>query len=229
MKAFIIHTSHEKSLEYANKALASFELYQNWQPELFKGVEPITLSLFEEKYPLQIKQQSRAEIFFNVDKKRYTTKKCCSYNHYRLFQLCIELDQPIAVIEHDSHCVADWTNIDFEEILLMNIVSAIRQHPTLEVRIKNENIDWGLQDLCLQEMNYRHDPTWNNAIIIPGTAAYAVTPQGAQKMINVYESVGWEQSDFIINTHNVRIQTIVPELFTFKLPNLKTSHGDLVL
>lgn len=45
-------------------------------------------------------------------------------------------------------------------------------------------------------------------------------------MIKAYEKDGWEQSDFIINTNYVRIQTIVPELFTFKLHNLAMSHGN---
>lgn len=44
-------------------------------------------------------------------------------------------------------------------------------------------------------------------------------------MIEAYETIGWEQSDFMLNSSVVRIQTLSPELFTFKLPNLKTSLG----
>jgi len=36
---------------------------------------------------------------------------------------------------------------------------------------------------------------------------------------------GWDQSDFFINTKNVKMQYTIPEYFTFKHSNLNTSHG----
>ena len=226
MKAFIIYVSvNKKSKEYANYALKSFNNKNGWQPELFSGITPNTLFEFEEKYPIKTKLNSRAMIFWKTDKKRYYVKKSCSMNHYRLFKKCIELDKPISIIEQDSYCISDWNNVDFNDILLLNIQSAIEKHPSGEIRRGDHQIKDGLNDLNMIGMNYRHDPKLSHGIMIPGTAAYAITPIGAKKMINIYENIGWEQSDFIINTAYVNIQTIVPELFTFKLPNLQMSHG----
>lgn len=232
MKTFIIHTLHQKSIQYANSCLDSFKYYTGWEPEMFLGVTIDSLPEWEKKYPLKIKKKSRAKLFEKEGKnnkqnhKRFLTKKSCSYNHYRLFHMCIELGQPIAVVEHDSHCKNNWVNQPFEDVLLMNISSAVARHPDPKVRKANKNVKYGIQNLNLTHMNYRHDPEIKHGIMIPGTAAYAITPRGAKKMINVYEHIGWEQSDFIINTAYVTIQTIIPELFTFKLPNLATSHGE---
>jgi len=133
------------------------------------------------------------------------------------------LNEPIAVIEHDSHCIEDWQGTIFEDILVLNINSAL-SNPVLK-GLDYKDVLNGVNDLQVGGLVYRHDPAINGADMMPGTAAYAVTPQGAQKMISAYDADGWEQSDFIINTHYVRIQTLLPELFTFKLKNLRSSSG----
>ena len=230
MKAFIIHTPHQKSIEYANKALMSFNQFKGWEPELFQGVTIETLSEYENKFQLNTKIDSRAIIFEQENHPAYKVKKSCSFNHYRLFTRCIELDEPIAIIEHDAHCVGDWTHYNFDDILVLNVKSALARNASKYVwHLNTKPFSQGINNLEIEGMVYRHDDNINGAKLIPGTAAYAVTPNGAQKMLDVYENIGWDQSDFIINTAYVRIQQIVPELFTFKLPNLKTSHGKNLL
>lgn len=229
MKAFIIYVKGNKtSEEYANKALDSFNSNNGWEPTLFEGIKLSTLSYWEEQYPLQMKKLSRVASFRRRQTKtKYNTKKCCSMNHYRLFQKCVEINEPIAVIEHDSHCTGNWLDIDFDDVLILNAQSAIQQLTLAFVqRQYNNQVEKGIHDLNLKGLYYRHDPEINGANIMPGTAAYAITPTGAQKMIDVYENIGWEQSDFIINTHYVRIQTLNPELFTFKVKNVSMSHGE---
>jgi len=226
MKAFIIYIPDAQSIEYADAAKQSFLAFNGWSPELFLGITPETLSVVESQYNIKTKPRSRATDFYNNNYTTYTTKKCCSLNHYILFKKCVVLNEPIAIIEHDAHCVGDWQYEDFDDILVMNICSALTQSTLLPIINMNKcpTIP-GINNININGLNYRHDPDINGAHMMPGTAAYAVTPHGAQKMIEVYENIGWEQSDFIINTAYVTIQTIVPELFTFKLPNLSMSHG----
>ncbi len=226
MRVYIIHIPHTDSIRYAQAAELSFAKFSGWKPELFLGITKETLPDFEKQYPLNIKEKSRAMDFYNTDRNLYSIKKCCSMNHYRLFLKCVELDEPITIIEHDSHCIGDWKNIIFDDICVLNSESAIQQEVLQPIQhINQQPVKQGIADINYSGLHYRHDPKINGSHIMPGTAAYAVTPAGADKMIKVYENIGWEQSDFIINTAYVRIQTIVPELFTFRLPNLSMSHG----
>jgi len=226
VKAFIIHTGSGQSLEYANRSLDSFCCFKGWSPQLFQGVTPKTLPEFEKRYPLEMQPASRVADF--LKQKRHSllaAKKSCSLNHYRLFKICAELGEPIAVIEHDSLCVGDWPDEGWQDILVLNADSAFDQASLKRLRYKNYRFKPGVNGAHFNGLYYRHDPEIFGAVMMPGTAAYAVTPQGAEKMIKVYEEKGWEQSDYIINSAHVEIETLMPELFTFILPNLKTSHG----
>lgn len=223
MRAFIIHTHHNKSIEYANKALESFDNYYGWKPELFNGVTIETLSEYEEQYHIKVKTESRA-ITFPLN--HFKVKKSCFLNHYRLFHKCIELNKSLAVIEHDSHCISNWTDLKFDDILIMNYNSAIRQHVFKNIWDKNLLLtEVGLSDIDFS-VKYKFEERLKMESAIPGTAAYAITPTGATKMLEAIHTYGWDQSDYIINTGYVRIQCLNPELFTFKLPNLKMSHGE---
>lgn len=183
MKAFIIHTNHANSLDYANQALASFSGFKGWEPQLFLGLTVETLPEFEQQFDIKTKKNSRAECFLAKSLEQYQTKKCCSLNHYRLAKCCVEIGEPIAVVEHDSHCIGDWVNPDFGDILILNIHSALSQHTLKPITKKNPipEIQNGVHDINVPRLCYRHDPCINGASIMPGTAAYAIKPHGAKK------------------------------------------------
>jgi len=226
VKAFIIHTGSGPSLEYAHRSLESFSEFKGWDAELFQGVTPETLPEFEERYPLEMKPDSRVADWLEQEQHDLlAAKKSCSMNHYRLFKICEEFGEPIAVIEHDSMCIGDWKDEEWQDILVLNASSAFDQTTLRRLRNRNLRIKPGINKAHFRGLYYRHDAEIYGAVMMPGTAAYAVTPQGAEKMIQVYEEKGWEQSDYIINSAHVDIETLMPELFTFITPNLKTSHG----
>jgi len=72
---------------------------------------------------------------------------------------------------------------------------------------------------------YYRENVWKDSMMAPGTGAYAITPQGANKMLEAVEMFGMDQSDFMINSFNVRMQYVLPSPVKFNTVNLSTSYG----
>ena len=226
MKAFIIYIkNHTKSEEYANTCLSSCN--NKFQAELSEGVTPESLDHYEKVHDFTRIVPSRVNNFYKENKTLFYTKKSCFMNHVRLWHKCVELNHPIAIIEQDSFCIKNWDNIQFDELLILNVKSAFNQK-VFEHLWKKHNkplFNDGVQDYNANVLKYYFDNKFKNHHMMPGTAAYAITPKGAKRLIENLSTTGWEQSDYFINTFNVKIQTASPEYFTFKLKNLNMSHG----
>ena len=221
MKTFVIYVKgHKKSEQYMNKCIESCS-NSNFDAEPFEGVTPATLNEYTQ-YP-EIKN-GRAECFKSENKKIYETKKSCFTNHVRIWKKCIELNQPVAFVEQDSSCIRQWNNQIFNEVLILNISSAFKQ-PVFDHVMNKPNLDLGVHNYNYSPLFYRFNNIFQNSLLIPGTGAYAITPLGAKKLLNILEKHGWDQSDFFINTKNVNLQYVTPEYFTFKLKNLNMSYG----
>ena len=220
MKAFLIFVKdHLGSTTQASTALASCK-NTGFEVELMEGITPSTLSQSRVHA-----DGSRASNFFEQNLKLYKTKNACFLNHVRVWNKCIELNEPIAFLEHDVGCIRDYIEEDFEDVLILNILSAMKQEVFNDIKDKGK-WDIGIHSYEYEPLRYRHlVEDWKGSFMMPGTGSYAVTPKGAQKLLDAYEKYGWEQSDFFINTANVTIQYIVPEYFTFKSKNLNMSHG----
>jgi GR25 family glycosyltransferase involved in LPS biosynthesis len=228
MKSFIIHvTSNKKSVEYANICLQSCQ--GKFDAQLFEGVTPDTLHTYEAQYPFTHMVDSRAKDFSEENKLLYKIKKSCFMNHVRLWNKCIELNETIAVIEQDSFCVRSWQPVAFDDVLIMNFESAWNQRifkGFWKEGHKKPLIKEGIFDYENNKMmHYHRKNNYHDSYRIPGTAAYAVTVQGATKLLASLKKNGWEQSDYFVNNKNVRLQAFGPEFFTFKMPNLNMSHG----
>ena len=62
-----------------------------------------------------------------------------------------------------------------------------------------------------------YDGTWHWSILC--------LPKGAKKLLSAIDKHGFDQSDFMINSKNVRMQYIVPSPVKFNTVNLSTSYG----
>lgn len=226
MKSFIIYVKgNTDSEEYARVCINS--LHEGFEGELFEGVQRSTLSEWDKQTGNLEPMESSRAVGHRLDtQKRYETKKSCFLNHVRLWKKCIELDEPIAVLEHDSYCVRSWDNIQFDELLILNITSAFNQKVFNSLRPQVQSIEWGfgISSYNKSPLIYNKNENFRGGLMMPGTAAYAVTPKGAKRLLS-HLHLGWEQSDYYINTKSVNIQYMIPEYFSFKLPNLRMSHG----
>jgi GR25 family glycosyltransferase involved in LPS biosynthesis len=114
----------------------------------------------------------------------------CFYSHYRLWQKCVELNEPIAIWEDDIVLVRPYKPVEWTDVLVLAL-----GHPA-------------------KTDKYRHyydspegDPTAADYYqsSMPGCCGYAIKPETAKKLLKVYSKT-YLPADNAINQHHVIIQ-----------------------
>jgi GR25 family glycosyltransferase involved in LPS biosynthesis len=178
--------------------------HSGWQPELRPGYVAGDVPVE------QVKLDGHLARYTGV---KQLTKLACFWNHVRFWQEVTDADQGAVFLEHDVMCVADATGFhhDFEHLFH----DSGKHHTYRNQGIKISEI-------------YRGTNQYSGATTMAGqggTAAYYVSPAGAQQLLEAYYKWGAEQSDLFINSYNIDIHTHDPSLFELDLTSISTSHG----
>lgn len=228
MKTFVIKIlGHTKSEEQAEKCMNS-ALLHGYNVEYFSGTTPDTLYEAEKIWKFGVMEPSRAYNFKGENIHKYFTKKSCFMNHVRLWNECVKSNEPIIVLEHDALAKRKWDNANFKEVLVLNINSAKANNRNVGKKFGPfEYKKTGHTEIHELNYNFRYwqENIWEGGCLMPGTASYAITPAGANRLLESLYKNGWDQSDFFINGKNVNIEYASPEYFGFNGKNLKTSRG----
>jgi GR25 family glycosyltransferase involved in LPS biosynthesis len=126
-------------------------------------------------------------------------------SHFLLWNECAKGDEDYLILEHDARLIDDPKGIDFEDVLHLDA--------------------WRFEEAEGEEGVTEHAFIVKGWKTMKGAFAYIIKPHAAKKLLEAADKYGWEQNDHFINSFNVKIQIVLPEYFTFKLPNLNTSHG----
>lgn len=116
--------------------------------------------------------------------------KGCFLSHYRLWQKCAELDEPIVIWEDDIVLSRKFLSIDWKDVLVVALGhpnKSPRYMPLLE-----------LPEGEPQALDYRNSS-------MPGCCGYAIKPNAAKKLIETYEKT-FLPADNAINSTIVKIQ-----------------------
>ncbi len=230
MKAQIVYIKdHKESEQQAQQALTSFEKYK-WDVKLHEGLVAENIEDTEEFKNYKIIKNSRLLDFKVENRHKYLTKMACAINHVRFWNKVIETNEPMAFIEHDGICTMTWDNLEWNDYLILNCEFVFRPPNKLGL-LQFMNYDWktfGLSRWAADyPLKYHKENVWKGSDMAPGTGAYAITPQGARKMLKAVGTHGLDQSDFMINSFNLKMQTCIPSPVTFNSINLSTSYGTL--
>lgn len=229
MKANIIYIeSHAKSREAAQNCLQSCEKFGIIDAELVSGITPASLSDIEERYPIKPVPNSRAYAYETEQQPMYHTKKSCFFNHVLFWERVVAANEPMIFLEHDAVCVREYDTPEFDEVLVLNLDAAFRHNKNLWKKHAYSYIYKDEQTTVrplVSSLKYWKENDFKNGYLIPGTAAYAITPKGASRLLDSMWTNGWDQSDFFINTKNVNIEYADPQYFGFSGPNMSTSKG----
>jgi GR25 family glycosyltransferase involved in LPS biosynthesis len=238
MKAQIIYTpSNSESAKIGKEALQSFKSFKGWNVTLKEGVvredfdDLITGNKLRNDFDVKFAEKGRLWMMKNGDDMVWKTKQACVFNHLYFWKKVIEANETMCFIEHDIICVADAEDYEFEDYLILNMGDAftnkkypvrtgVRNYPVVMKEKYNNLLDDKSYPLVYNKPN-----VWENAYMVPGTAAYAITPAGAKKMLEAALTIGLDQSDFILNTKNCKVEYINPSPVVFNTQYVTTSWG----
>lgn len=225
MKANLIYVKgHDQSEAQAQIAIESLNLF-NWDVELISGIIPDTLN--ESDFPYDNLNDSRFADFAKEGGRKYYVKKSCLFNNLKFAERVIEADEPMIFLEHDVLAINSLPDLDFDEYCFLSYQYAFMAPSSLNKPPYNKYFIYGkpgINEFPLDyPLKYYHNSIYKGAIQTPGTAAYALSPKGAEKIL-MAASKGLEQSDYIINSMNLRLQYLWPSPIKYQPTNLNLSH-----
>jgi len=116
-------------------------------------------------------------------------------SHYYLYQYCLEIDEPLLILEHDGFLIEPiepWLLDQFDDVLKLDIYSPYQE-------VYNDNIEKSRD----KELTVSHDIkgihkkmgygwyTW-------GAYAYILKPNGARKILDKVHNLGYSKPDWIL-------------------------------
>jgi len=195
MKSFIIHLSKiESSLKSALKLKSQLESFD------------MPVELFEGSYGNVIKEQytklgrrchdwgfKGPEVVYSEEAKEELSSPGvigCFDSHYRLWQHCVNLNEPILIFEDDASVIRKFIPVEWDEVL-----SVASSH--------TKKMGKYIHYLESPEGTPIAAPYKQSSM--PGNAGYAITPAAAKKLVDMYAN-SFLPADNAINQHIVKIQ-----------------------
>ena len=115
-----------------------------------------------------------------------TSKIGCSMSHYLLWKRCVELDEPILILEHDAVFLRPLPDFEFDGICMINDPAGATPRG-----------DWWKQQMIARGGEGVFEKTWvrkENERHIPdglaGNSAYVIKPWAAQELIDKFHELG---------------------------------------
>lgn len=224
---------HTGSEEQANVSLESF-LDHGWDAKLVPGVTPETLDSLDLGYDLL--PESRLSCFKKENERKYRVKRSCVTNNLLFAKRVLEAGEPMVFAEHDSVCIAPPADYEFQDFLFLAFDHAF--HPPTCLSEQGFITRWRDQ---FERQNaftpsgvyrfpkrypllYKRPNKFKGAQLPPGTAAYVLSPTGAEKLLDTAEKNGIEQSDMIINSMVMTLEYLSPSPVKYAEKNLNLSH-----
>lgn len=197
MKNFIICLSKiEESLKTATNLKNKLKEYGE-DVELFEGTygtDAVNIILQEnrELHPWGIKGPPKIQPLENPNKGIHLTpgEQGCFYSHYRLWQKCVDINEPIIIWEDDIVLRRPFVPVEWQDVLIVAL-----GHPG-----KTEKYRHYLDN---PEGEYYAADYYQSSM--PGCCGYAIKPHAAKKLLDTYSKT-YLAADNAINCYHVKMQ-----------------------
>jgi GR25 family glycosyltransferase involved in LPS biosynthesis len=114
----------------------------------------------------------------------------CFYSHLRLWNKCVNLNEPIIIFEDDVIIVRKFVPVKWTDVLIL----ATSWHGLAKRYYKY--LEFSNEEPKAVEYHYN---------CVPGTAGYAITPEAARKLLKKYKN-SYTLADHAINKDIVNIE-----------------------
>lgn len=115
----------------------------------------------------------------------------CFYSHYRLWQKCVELNEPIFIFEDDVLFERNFIPVEWEDVLLLCTGKDAHMHEYY-------------RPLLYEPSGVPTALPLHNASM-PGAVGYGLTPNGAKKLVEAY-ATDFLPADTAMNIYVVNLQ-----------------------
>jgi len=196
--AYIIHVpTNSVSLELANRCLQSCKKI-NYRAQLYQGFDGTGSEII---VPDHLKNQSWHKWLKVTDHYQSLAEIACSLSHISLWVKCMELDQPIVILEHDAIMVKPYIEHEiYNGLVYLGSVDNLR----------NPEISKNLIP--------RHSAINKNWNFINRAHAYSIDPAAARKLFTCVLSRGiYESADVMIRVDDVAI--VQTGFYAYELPS----------
>lgn len=215
MKAYIITLFDNRSSFAAARACYDSARLHGYDVEYFKAANGKTGSAFLKQEGIRhVADTGKADPALIEHQRRWMRRAGtvgCYASHYRLWELAVELQEPIVIFEHDALALAPFPDgLEWQDVL----------HLECEGNLVRRAADWAQGDrMETGEGVYRLGFTpveLPGLVCIPCCHAYAIKPHTAQALIADAKANGWFAADRFVREPVVMIETHNPSLATFQ-------------
>jgi GR25 family glycosyltransferase involved in LPS biosynthesis len=172
MKAFVIYLPKIETSAFTARQMVQPLSDMGFQVEMFEGTygdDALVLAATEGRTLHATDQDGNPTP--NTIRTRGAGAIGCFYSHYRLWQRCVELNEPIWIFEDDVRFIRPYHAVEFEEILITVLGSWKRMY------------EQDVYEEPALEPQARPYP----GACVPGTPGYAITPRAARKLLKEFQ------------------------------------------
>ena len=201
MKAFVITLFNDKySLASAENTLKTArQMNDDLHIEMVRAVTPDKIKDSTYSYPKEGETSTYEGMTLTGYKAKDIGKKiACSLSHMHLWNKCVEMNEPIMILEHDAVFTRKFKlgklldAIEDGDIVMINDPRGATRRGT----VYHENIiRW---DKGLNTIDGVNTPDENVPDGLAGNSAYIITPSAAKKAIELQSSIGIWPNDAML-------------------------------
>lgn len=191
MKSYVIYLPEVESTVIASKTALNSAKKYGLDVELFEGFTPSKADEYIKKEKL--KPYLPGPKLFAIKWKRGGVRGCM-ISHLNVWKKCLEINEPIVILEHDSEVVSNTFLQPFIDVLHLDAHRFVDPDPDVGQLPKVENFD-----------HYRKGEQQ-----LKGTYGYVIKPHSAEKLIQGAYRDGITASDMFVKDKYVNIEVVRP-------------------